>query len=368
MKRIIALFVGSMFAFGCVGCNNAAPPANEHKDTTSVTSNAPAQSQTIEPTDQAESAIVSFPTEPAESESTPTPSPGEPAKPESSASPLPTEPAESASETTPSPSEPIEPESTPVPLPPESAAPEIATTPPSPESTEYPEGDTNSSTEAPEYPLILSTMELKKVGCLEYYLYTPNNPTSNMPLIVYLHGGTNKKADVTALLTTEGFPKYLYDGYYGDLRAYVAIPKLDNSYKGWADVSNQIRDLIKSLHTDYTIDMKKIALTGHSMGGTGTYQLQIKLPNTFACIAPMSGSVQNTKTNLVALSKTKIWAFVGTVDAIVNPDSSRVIIKALSAQGANAKITELEGATHFDVPSLVYKDDALIQWLVTCGE
>ena len=31
--------------------------------------------------------------------------------------------------------------------------------------------------------------------------------------------------------------------------------------------------------------MDKIALTGHSMGGTGTYQLQVKLPNTFACIA-----------------------------------------------------------------------------------
>ena len=31
--------------------------------------------------------------------------------------------------------------------------------------------------------------------------------------------------------------------------------------------------------------MDKIALTGHSMGGIGTYQLQVKLPNTFDCIA-----------------------------------------------------------------------------------
>ncbi len=213
-----------------------------------------------------------------------------------------------------------------------------------------------------------STMELKKVGSLQYYLYTPSNPTSNMPLIVYLHGGTNKKADVTALLTTEGFPKYLYDGYYGNLRAYVAIPKLDNSYKGWADISGQIRDLIKSLNTNYAIDMNKIALTGHSMGGTGTYQLQTKLSNTFACIAPMSGSIQNTQENLTALSKTKIWAFVGTEDTIVSPDSSREIIKALNEKGANAKITELNGATHFDVPSLAYKTPDLIQWLVNCGK
>lgn len=215
---------------------------------------------------------------------------------------------------------------------------------------------------------IPSTMELKKVGNLQYYLYTPSNPTSNMPLIIYLHGGTNKKADVTALLTTEGFPKYLYDGYYGNLRAYVAIPKLDNSYKGWVNVSSQIRDLIKTLNTNYAIDMGKIALTGHSMGGTGTYQLQTKLSNTFACIAPMSGSIQNTQENLTALSKTKIWAFIGTEDTIVSPDSSREIIKALKEKGANAKITELNGATHFDVPSLAYKNPDLIQWLVDCGK
>jgi len=213
-----------------------------------------------------------------------------------------------------------------------------------------------------------STLVLKKVGNLFYYLYTPVDPVEGMPLVIYLHGGTNKKADVTELLTTDGFPKYLNDGYYGDLRAYVAVPKLDNSYKGWGEIYDQIRDLIKSLNAEHSIDMNKIALTGHSMGGTGTYQLQVKLPDTFSCIAPMSGSIQNTETNIVALSKTKIWAFVGTADTIVSPESSRTIIKALNDKGSNAMITELEGATHFDVPSLVYKNDALIRWLVGCGE
>ena len=113
---------------------------------------------------------------------------------------------------------------------------------------------------------------------------------------------------------------------------------------------------------------RKISLTGHSMGGTGTYQLQVRLPNTFSCIAPMSGSIQNNEANLTALSKTKIWAFVGTDDTIVSPDSSKTIINELNEKGATAKITELDGATHFDVPSLAYKNDDLIKWLVNCGE
>lgn len=114
--------------------------------------------------------------------------------------------------------------------------------------------------------------------------------------------------------------------------------------------------------------MDKIALTGHSTGGTGTYQLQVKLPNTFACIAPMSGSIQNTGNNVSALSKTEIWEFVGTNDTIVKSESTQAIIDALKEQGANAEITELDGATHFDVPSLAYKKDDLIKWLVNCGK
>ena len=42
-----------------------------------------------------------------------------------------------------------------------------------------------------------SKFELKQLGNLEYYLYTPNNPTSNMPLIMYLHGATFKKEDIS---------------------------------------------------------------------------------------------------------------------------------------------------------------------------
>ena len=73
-----------------------------------------------------------------------------------------------------------------------------------------------------------------------------------------MHGGTNKKADVAALLTTNGSPKYLYDGYYGNLRA---IPKLGNRYKSWVDIANQINDFHKSIHKNYAVEMNKISLT-----------------------------------------------------------------------------------------------------------
>ncbi len=213
---------------------------------------------------------------------------------------------------------------------------------------------------------IPSKFELKSLGNLQYYLYTPSNPVNNMPLIMYLHGGTNKRSNVESLLTTDGFPKYLYDGYYGNLRAYVVIPKLTNNYTGWVDIADNLKNLIKNISTNYSVDMNKVSLTGHSMGGTGTYQVQIKLSNTFACIAPMSGSVKNTEENISALSKTKVWAFVGTNDTIVDPSSTRTIISALKSKGATAKITEFDGIDHFGVPSLGYKNSEFINWLVSC--
>ena len=245
MKRIITLTIALLFTVGILGCDNAKSAPDENK--------VPASSGIIQSEEESTQAICEN---------------GTPTNTETNTSDNKAENKNSVSTTKPTKTE----------------------------SSESNNKDAeNSSTAVPEEKNTPSTMELQKVGSLQYYLYTPSNPTSDMPLIIYLHGGTNKKADVTALLTTDGFPKYLYDGYYEDLRAYAVIPKLDNSYKGWADISDQLRDLIKTIHTNCDIDMNKISLTGHSMGGTGTYQLQVKLSNTFACIAPMSGSIQNNE-------------------------------------------------------------------------
>lgn len=72
--------------------------------------------------------------------------------------------------------------------------------------------------------------------------------------------------------------------------------------------------------------------------------------------------------NINALSKTKIWAFVEKNDKIVDPPSTRAIIEALKNKDANAKLTKFDGATHFDVLALAYKNSKLINWLVNCGK
>ena len=102
------------------------------------------------------------------------------------------------------------------------------------------------------------------------WLYTPTNPQQNMPLIVYLHGGSGKGDDLNLITAVDGFPSYLQSGSFGNLRAYVLIPQLPAEQKGWAEVSDQLYELIQNLLETRGIDRGNISLTGHSMGGTGT--------------------------------------------------------------------------------------------------
>lgn len=204
------------------------------------------------------------------------------------------------------------------------------------------------------------------VGEIKYCLYTPKNPQKNMPLIIYLHGGTSKGDDLSKLTEIDGFPQYLKSGVLGDVRAYVIMPQLKSDKKGWTDISAGIREIIGKAAENYGIDKTKVSLMGHSMGGTGTWGLALANTDLFWKIAPLSGSVTLNEQNVNALKNIPVRAFVGANDTIVKPQSAKAFVAALKKAGGNAEITEFEGADHFAVPKLTYCDENinLIDWLI----
>lgn len=203
-------------------------------------------------------------------------------------------------------------------------------------------------------------------GEIKYCLYTPKNPQKNMPLIIYLHGGTSKGDDLNKLTEIDGFPQYLKNGELGDVRAYVIMPQLTSDKKGWTDISAGIREIIGKAADLYGIDKTNVSLTGHSMGGTGTWGLAAANSDLFRRIAPLSGSITLNEKNVNALKSVSVRAFVGANDTIVKPQSSKAFVAALKKAGGNAEITEFEGADHFAVPKLTYcgENINLIDWLI----
>ena len=240
------------------------------------------------------------------------------------------------------------------------------------ENTDIPETSEESTegTKSEDKPAAASSfracsIKTNSLGELKYWLYTPSDPTENMPLIVYLHGGSGKGDDLELITAVDGFPKYLRDGQLGDVRAYVIIPQLPSSQKGWANGAAAVYELIQVTVSKFGIDEEKISLTGHSMGGTGTWNLALSYPTLFARIAPLSGSVRVQPEYIEKLKNIPVWAFVGSADTIVPPDFSMEFVAALKEAGGNAGITIFGDADHFTVPSLTYldKDIDLISWL-----
>ena len=210
------------------------------------------------------------------------------------------------------------------------------------------------------------SINTSQLGTFRYWLYTPSDPTENMPLIVYLHGGSGKGDDLNLITAVDGFPQYLQSGQLGDVRAYVVIPQLPSTQKGWVNAAESISGLIDHTVSTYKINRSNISLTGHSMGGTGTWNLACTYPSLFARIAPLSGSIRNTPDIIDNLKNIPVRAFVGSADTIVPPDSSKEVIAALKAAGGSAEITVFDGADHFSVPSLTFLDTNidLIGWLI----
>ena len=202
---------------------------------------------------------------------------------------------------------------------------------------------------------------------LKYLLYTPENARAGMPLIVYLHSANSKGDDTSLLTSNDGFPKYLSDGALGALAAYVLMPQIPASERGWVNLSSFIAALTEKTASECGADRSNISLTGHSVGGTGSWNIAAAKPGLFARIAPLSGSVRANNDTVAALKNTAVRAFVGSGDTVIDPAMSQRMVEALRKAGADAEITVFEGASHEDVPALAYLDESLdlIYWL--CG-
>ena len=211
-----------------------------------------------------------------------------------------------------------------------------------------------------------NSMKLCETNGMKYWLYTPVDAKENMPLIVYLHGTTGKGDDPEMLLNLEEFPKFLAEGMLGEVSAYVLIPQLSSDKRDWVSMKETVVSAIQKVVVDCHIDSGNISLTGFSMGGAGVWNIAVSYPELFRCIAPCSGGVRSSETALSALSNMKIWTFVGTADTVVKPQPTIDFIEQLSQNNPQAIITQFDGATHTDVPALVYLSDEidLIHWLI----
>jgi predicted peptidase len=124
--------------------------------------------------------------------------------------------------------------------------------------------------------------------------------------------------------------------------------------------------LLEEIQDTYSVDAKRIYLTGNDMGGNGVWVVGLRHPEYFAALAPIAGYASYpfaVPENICDLKSVPIWAFHGERDPYVPVEAAQDLIDALIACGGNAQIT-LSSEMKNDVPLKVYEDPNLYEWLL----
>ena len=163
------------------------------------------------------------------------------------------------------------------------------------------------------------------------------------PLIVSLHGGGGKGTDNRKQL--KDWNKQLAEK---ERRAkypcYVLAPQANDLWNG--EHLRKIQAIIKDLPA---VDMDRIYILGHSMGGHGTYILIQIAPDYFAAAAPSAGSGLRTTEKFIDASVIKdipIWAFHGSEDRVCPYERDLALFNEMKQLGGNMKLTTWKGDNH----------------------
>ena len=137
--------------------------------------------------------------------------------------------------------------------------------------------------------LKLYARALKRTGEPEisYTIAIPPNysPSTPVPLILALHFGVGDR-DAT------GAGSDVLQGLVGpalaELGAIIVAP--DSVRGNWSSPENEkaVNALLDMVVDQYAIDKKRVAVTGYSMGGTGSWRLAEKFPERFSAAIPIA--------------------------------------------------------------------------------
>ncbi|MDP7050366.1 MAG: alpha/beta hydrolase-fold protein [Verrucomicrobiota bacterium] len=180
---------------------------------------------------------------------------------------------------------------------------------------------------------------------MAYRLMKPMGFDSNKryPVIVSLHGGGGRGKDNRKQL--KDWNKLLADKQRrSDFPCYVLAPQTTRLWNG-ADLKN-IKRVIAGLSA---VDMSRIYILGHSMGGHGAYILIQIDPGYFAAAAPSAGSGRPRTEEFIDASLIKnipIWAFHGDKDKVCPIERDRKLFTEMENLGGNMKLTTWAGDGH----------------------
>ncbi len=187
----------------------------------------------------------------------------------------------------------------------------------------------------------------------------PDETKENLPIIFQLHGAGERGNGGEELWKVE---VHGLCHVFTDEKNYecILIEPQCPIESFWVAYIQEINSFIDKVCEYFKADLKKVYLTGLSMGGFGTWYTAMAFPNKFAAIVPICGGGMPWN---AAVLKMPVWAFHGMEDDLVLPSNTIDMVNALKKAGRNVKMSLFEDVGH-GVWVNAYNDE-LVNWLLS---
>ncbi len=202
------------------------------------------------------------------------------------------------------------------------------------------------------------TMPRGDEPAIRYAMYIPADysPATPVPLVLALHFGVRggdaagAGGDVLQILVGPAL---------ADLGAIIVAP--DSVRGDWSSPENEkaVNALLDMVVARYAIDKKKVAVTGYSMGGAGTWHLAEKFPERFSAAIPVAGRPPASASGW----RLPVLAIHSRDDQVVPFDPTEARIAELQKAGVNAKLVPLTGITHYQTNRFTGPLRRAVPWL-----
>lgn len=193
---------------------------------------------------------------------------------------------------------------------------------------------------------------------VRYAISIPGNysPSAPVPLILALHFGV-RGGDAAG--AGGEVVQILIGPALAELGAIIVAP--DSVRGDWSSPENDkaVNALLDALLAHYSIDKKKVAVTGFSMGGTGSWHFAEKFPERFSAAIPVAGRPPASPSGW----RLPVLAVHSRDDQIAPFDPTEARIAELQKAGVNAKLIALTGVTHYQTSRFRPALQQAVPWL-----
>ena len=214
---------------------------------------------------------------------------------------------------------------------------------------------------------------------MPYRLYIPRRMElgQKYPLVIFLHGSSGSGTDnEKQLQRANWFGGLVWTLPENQTRfpCFVVAPQTNVNWPcvileegkrprlcpGLGKGARLAFEIIDKLLDEHAIDTSRLYITGHSMGGAGTWHMIAHRPNFFAAAVPVCGLPDFT--SATAVKDIPIWNFHGETDNIEPVATSRRMIAEIKKAGGHPLYTEYPSVGH-NVFMWAYTEPALLEWM-----